>query len=78
MLTGIVGRKPLGSGFSLALLRITGANVYFFDVFGLHAGVQNNLQFQEKWYVTPCNPREVNLAKYARLQLVIVMWLPSS
>jgi hypothetical protein len=64
--------SPLDQGFSLALLRITGANVYFFDVFGLHAGVQNNLTFYENGYVTSCNVVFVVLLWYELLHLVMM------
>ena len=47
--------------------------MYFFDVFVSPIGVQNNLTIYKNEYVTPCNPREANLAKYARLQLAIVI-----
>jgi hypothetical protein len=49
MFTGITKKNKLNQRFALALLMITGTNVYLFDVFSPTAGVENNLQFQEKW-----------------------------
>ena len=45
--------------------------MYFFDVFGLHAGVQNNLTFYENGYVTSCTKRNYLLDNYASFHLVI-------